>query len=283
MDAFVSGNWHHYIVVDARHYSVFKHLAGVRRSVLLADDVLTIKMRHLFNISSISGANFWWSWKTGLSIGWHRQQMIKIGVASAVKEDGLAFCDSDLFFVRPFNTNSLSQGGRLRLYRSSIRQDLATIHNAKYIEPSIEMLQLTKKGSYYAYIDNLVTWKRLHVLTLCDHLAASNSGLWQRAFRNRIHVSEYNLYGIYVDDVLKDKSDHFSTSVNLCRTLWGGKGSSKIDLDDFCYNIANGQVAVGIQSFIGIEMKSLETQFEKALKLSGENLVPEHDGKVDRA
>ena len=265
IDAFVTGNWHHYVVVDRPHYSLFKHLQGPRRSVLLTDDVMPAKMRLLFHLPFVGSRSLWWSRETGLSLGWHIQQMVKIGIASIVKEDGLAYCDSDIFFLKPLDTASLSQDGRLRLYRNYVKQNLEIIANPEFFNPCLDLLHLPKHAQYFTYIDNLVTWRRQTVLEMCDHFASLNSGKWYRIFRNRLQISEYTLYGLFVEEVQKDEKFHYATSVSLCRTKWSKQNQPDQDVTEFCAGLDESQVAVGFQSFLGIDITVLERQFEIAL------------------
>ena len=265
MDAFVTGNWHHYVVVDRPHYALFKHLNGPRRTVLLTDDVMPAKMRLLFHLPFVGGRSLWWSRETGLSLGWHIQQMVKIGIASVVKEDGLAYCDSDVFFLKPLDTNSLSQDGRLRFYRNYLRQNLEQIANPEFFNSCLKLLGLPKHAQYFSYIENLITWRRETVLALCDHLAILNGGKWYRVFRNRLQISEYLLYGLFVDELLQDKNLHNPTSVSLCRTKWSKQNHAEQDVAEFCSGLEGDQVAVGFQSFLGVNVTLLEQQFEKAL------------------
>ena len=280
MDAFLTGNWHHYVVVDRPHFALFKHLQSPRRSVLLTDDVMPAKMRLLFHLPFVGGRSLWWSRHTGLSLGWHVQQMVKIGIASIVKEDGLAFCDSDVFFLKPLDTASLSLEGRTRFYRSYHRQNLDIIANPEFFNPCLDLLGLPKLGEYYTYIENFITWRRQSVLEMCAHLASKNGGKWYYAFRNRLQISEYTLYGLFVDEVQRDAQYHFHRTDSLCRTWWSKWNQSDDAVATYCEELAPSQVTVGFQSFAGVNVDLLEQQFEKALAaLKHEEQAPNIDPK----
>ena len=265
MDAFVTGKWHHYVVVDRPHYPLFKHLQGPRRSVLLTDDVMPAQMRLLFHLPFVGGRSLWWSRETGLSLGWHIQQIVKIGIASVVKEEGLAYCDSDVFFLKPFDTASLTQDGRFRLYRNYVKQNLELIANPAFISVCLDLLGLPKHAQYFSYIDNFITWRRQTVLEMCEHFAHLNRGKWYRIFRNRLQISEYILYGLFVEEVQKDDKLHYATPHSLCRTKWSKQNQPEQDVAEFCAGLVPPQVAVGFQSFLGISVTRLEEQFKIAL------------------
>ena len=265
MDAFLTGNWHHYVVVDRPHFALFKHLQSPRRSVLLTDDVMPAKMRLLFHIPFVGGRSLWWSPQTGFSLGWLVQQMVKIGISSVVQEDGLAYCDSDVFFLKPLDTANLTHEGRFRLYRTSVRQSVDVITNRPLFSPCLDLLGLSKDQEYFTYIENFITWRRQTVLEMRDHLANRHKGQWYNAFRNRIQISEYNLYGLFVDEVQKEQQFHYHTSNSLCRTQWNKQQQTEADAATVCAALEPHQVAVGFQSFLGVDVKLLEHQFEQAL------------------
>jgi hypothetical protein len=265
MDRFLTGPWHHYIVVDRPHFAAFKHLAGARRSVWLTEDVAPSGMRLLFNLPFVGGRSVWWSRETGLSLGWHLQQMIKIGIAEKLSEEGLAYCDSDMFFLRPFNVAQLQNERRIRLFRSFERANLTSVANPEYVKACIDILRLSpQQNGYYAYVDNFVTWHRPTVLDLCRHLAELNGGKWHRVLRNRLRFSEYALYGMFVDEVQKTNGAVFPTNQHHCKTHWSRKSLSREEVEAFCANLRPDEVSVGIQSFAGVKVELLAEQFEKA-------------------
>ena len=265
MDALLAGNWVHYVVVDRPHFAMFKHLQSPRRQVLVTDDVLPGKMRLLFHMPFLGGRSVWWSRSGGFAIGWHLQQMVKIGIASHLSEDGIAYCDSDTFFLKPFDTAALSEGKKIRLYRSPSAAKVADGANPAFMRAALNMLHLPIDASYHGYIDNFVTWRRQDVLELQSYLGQKNHGQWQRAFRNRINFSEYNLYGLYVEKLGRGQDTHFATSEHLCKTHWLRSPMNGLEVAGFCGSLKSSEVMVGIQSFAGIEMALLEQQFEQCL------------------
>ena len=270
MDAFLKGPWHHYIVVDKPHFTAFKSLAGPRRTILHTEDVAPGGMRLLFNMRFIGGRSLWWSRDTGLSLGWHLQQMIKIGIAEQVREEGLAYCDSDTFFLRPFDVALLTKGSQFRLFRDAARAGLETIANPSYTKASLEMLGAqNSSGTYHSYIDNFVTWHRPTVLALCAYLAERFKGKWQRALRHRVQFSEYILYGLFVDEVQKTNAHHFIDNFSLCRTQWHRQTMSPAEIEAFCADLHPHVVTVGVQSFAGVDVGLLVREFEKAVKIFG--------------
>lgn len=259
------GPWHHYIVVDKPHFEAFKNLNGPRRSVWLTEETAPSGMRLLFTLPFLGGRSVWWSRDTGISIGWHLQQMIKIGIAERLTQEGLAYCDSDMFFLRPFDVSALAPQGRIKMFRSPDKMTLAAISNPKYVKACIEILGLNSgPEGHYGYINNFVTWHRQTVIDMCRHLAKRNNGKWHRVLRNRLQFSEYALYGMFVDEVQKTNAHVWPNSHSLCKTHWASTPLSADEVEAFCNSLLPDQVCVGVQSFAGVDVRLLAEQFEKA-------------------
>ena len=266
MDALVTGNWHHYIIVETVDLALFRPLASNRRTILQMETLLPRSFRHLARIPIINNRSLWHSWRTGFMVGWHVQQMVKLEMAFQVEAEGLLYCDSDVFFVRPFNVESLCQAGQFRFYRTEKRYDENTITNPKFSTVSARQLGMSGKPfPCPTYVENLVPWHRSTVKALCDHIAKNSGRDWRVTLGRDIFISEYTLYGLYVEYVMKDRSHLQVSHEPLCKTIWH-KGVVRNDtLADFCFDLNDPVVAVGVQSFAGIAVEQLDQQFKKAL------------------
>ena len=266
MDSFVSGAWIHYIIVEKVDLALFRSLAGPRRTILEMEALLPSSFHHLARIPIINNRSVWYSWHTGFMVGWHIQQLVKLEMAFRVEEQGLLYCDSDVFFMRPFDIGSLITGGLFRFYRSEKIFEEGVISYPKYSSVSARQLGLAGKPfPCSTYVENLVPWHRPTVKALCNHLAETSGRDWKLVLGRDIIISEYTLYGLFVDRVMKDRS-HLKTSHDvLCKTVWNRRAIDDAALDAFCSDLADPVVAVGVQSFAGIAVERLEQQLKKAL------------------
>jgi hypothetical protein len=266
MDAFVSGSWHHYIIVEKGDLALFQPLANARRTILQMEKLLPPSIYHLTRIPFINHRSLWFSWRTGFMIGWQIQQIIKLEMAFRLKEQGLLYCDSDVFFVRPFDVGSLNQHEQFRFYRTNHAYTREQAPNVNYIEASAK--QLCLDGDPFPcpiYVDNLVAWHAPTVRLLCEHLARVSKRKWQFALGRNFIISEYSLYGLYVDRVLNEKSQLFGTEHLLCKTAWKNEDLSGSRLEDYCTHLEPHQVAVGFQSFLNISEATLDLELDKAI------------------
>jgi len=281
MDAFLSGPWHHYIVVDQPDFELFKELAGPRRTVLLTHDVVPKGMRHLFNLPFAKGRSLWWSRNTGVMIGWHLQQFVKIGMASQVTDEGLAYCDSDVFFLKPFDVASLTKHGMFRMYRTSVPRLLNKHSYPQFTSNALAFLGLPLEAKpYYDYVDNFVTWPRPTVIEMCRHIEAFTGRSWHGALGRKYTISEYALYGNFVDGVQKEAERRtFADPNSLCNTKWTRSKMNEEEVRSFCASLKLSQVAVGIQSFAGVDVNLLKSIFDDVLS-GGTKIEPRRKATI---
>jgi len=153
----------------------------------------------------------------------------------------------------------------LRMYRSFEPQMLSDQGNPKYTKNALAILGLPLEPKpYYDYVDNFVTWHRPTVLEMCRHIESKSGRGWHGALGRKLKISEYALYGNFVDGVQKSVTHVYADPYTLCRTQWDRSNKSDEDVRAFCAGLNPEQVAVGIQSFAGIEVKLLKSIFDTA-------------------
>jgi Family of unknown function (DUF6492) len=266
MDVFVKGNWHHYIIVETVDLKLFQSLAGAQRTILEMETLLPSSFHHLARIPIINNRSLWFSWGTRFMAGWHVQQLIKMQMAFQLSEHGLLYCDSDVFFVRHFDVSALNENGQYRYFSTSVPIDEDTIPNPKYISVSARILGI--KGNAFpsaTYVDNLITWHSPTVRAMCAHISNASGRDWRVALGREIFLSEYSLYGLYVDRIFKDHSHLRLDSSTFCKTVWHRGAMDDAALDLFCSEVGGSLVALGVQSFAGIAVERLEQQLQKAI------------------
>ncbi|MDE2445030.1 MAG: hypothetical protein KGO94_02555 [Alphaproteobacteria bacterium] len=267
LDAFVNGPWHHYIIVETVDLVLFRPLAGPRRTILEMEALLPKSFYHLARIPIINNRSVWFSWRTGFMVGWHVQQLVKMEMAFQVQDEGLLYCDSDVFFVRPFDISNLSENGKCRFYRTEVEYPADRIPNPKYISVSARQLKLPDPiFPSPTYVENLVPWHAATVRGLCAHVAAASGRDWKYTLGREIFLSEYSLYGLYVERILKMPALFQVSNQILCKTVWNRGAMDDAALSDFFSEVPPPIVALGVQSFVGIAVSRLEQQFDLLLK-----------------
>jgi hypothetical protein len=265
MDAFVTGPWHHYIIVEKSDLRLFLPLKSSRRTILTKEEVMPRWLHHLISLPMIPQLNFWWSWKTGFMVGWHVQQLIKMQMAFVINDDGMAICDSDMFFVRPFDVSNLSKNGKLRFYRTEESFSEAEIANPSFVKSASRQLSLPEKAfPARIYVDQFVTWHAPTVREICTYIEKVSGKDWRAALGRHVIISEYTIYGLYVERLAK-QAEFAGTSEHLCKTVWDKQELRKQSLEEFVETVAPPDVSVCFQSFLGVDVAELRRIFLKAV------------------
>ena len=265
MDAFLTGPWHHYVVVDPVDMVLFAPLGGQRRSIINKADILPGGLHYIGKVPFMRLGRLWWSWQHGTVFGWQMQQFVKILMAASVKEEAIAICDSDIFFVRPFNISKLGRGNQVRFALSE--SPLGLQH--PLVRNTAELMALPiNQTSKFALGDQIVTWHRPTVMAMQDYLSGLHQKPWHEVIGSKLMFSEFQMYALFVEYVQKDNPFIYRDNTYYCKTLWTKQIAGEVDLANFCADLGPEHVAVCIQSLIGINQGAIEKQFQAALALA---------------
>ncbi len=270
IDRFVSGHAMHYLLVEDRDVPLFRDLEGPRRRILRESQLLPGWLKSLPDPLSLGKRRIW----TGIGAlarglpplrGWHAQQLRKFALAEIAAEDVLLFADSDMLFVRPFDVARLERDGAVRLYRKpgAITADMP--RHRPWCENAATLLGLgSASWPGPDYINNLVSWRREHVLGFLAHVERLSGRDWVSAIASDRQFSEYLLYGSYVERVVGlDAAGHWADPSELCKVYWFSEDMAGFErLESFEEVLEPWQVAVGVQSFIGQPLDRVRALFE---------------------
>ncbi len=199
-------------------------------------------------------------------LGWHIQQLVKMQMAFVVKQEGLALCDSDMFFVKPFDVGTLWSEKGFRLYRSDGELDESNITNPKFTISAFRQLGLPANGfPARTYVDSFVTWRAATVRAMCEHISKVSGRDWRAALGRDVFFSEYTLYGLYAERLAGD-AGHEPTSKHLCRTKWDKDDAMPLESDSLETDLPEPVVAVAFQSFLNFDHHQLRKLFDRAVR-----------------
>jgi Family of unknown function (DUF6492) len=216
VQAHVAPHVRHYFVVDRRDASLFAPLRGPRTDVFFVEDVVP------WWILRLPFARRWWLSLNTLPIrNWMLQQIVKLSVVKAVPADVLLFVDSDVFFTRPFDPHDSLRDGNVPLYREhgeQVRSDF----NTRWHNVGSTLFGLPKVDvATTSYVGNIITWRSANVYQLHDHIEKVTGRPWIQALSRLPVMSEYVLYGIFCEHILKDASGHYFDPVFRSHCYWG--------------------------------------------------------------
>lgn len=245
---FISPAATHYIIVDARDLKLFSQLKSPNTEIITVESMLPWWIQRLPLIK-----NGWLSLKTGFIRNWLLQQVVKLAVAQHINKDIFVFVDSDVTFIRTLNLHNLVRQNKIRLLRIPDQYDQNFLDKyprfAKWQQTSAKLLGLNQiQVPSPGYIGNVITWRRDHLLKLYEHIEQISGEDWMKTICSSLHLSEYILYGTFVDQVLKEQSGHYYDSERICHEYWLEKPMSDQELQKFFTEILPEDKAVMISA-----------------------------------
>lgn len=240
----------HFLVVKQKDAALFNTLRGPNVEVLIAEDILPWWLRKIPLVR-----NGWVSFRGALVRNWILQQIVKLSTARAVDRDVLAFFDSDVAFVRPFDIRQFVRGDRVRLFRVADGNPLKAPESGPC--DALDRGTCTALGVPLTHVNDnyegqMITWRRDRALQLHDHIAGVHGTDWVDALTRLPLFYEYFLYGVFVDHVLKTDSGHFHDDTSICHAYWEEMPMSDAQLQQFFAGIQPSQAAIMISSKAGI-------------------------------
>jgi hypothetical protein len=239
---FVDPSIKHYIAVDRRDLALFRQLAGPRTDILAVESVMP------WWVFRMPLAKRWWlSLKTKPVRNWILQQGVKLSMPRHLQEDVLMFVDSDVAFVRPFDDESFIRGDQVRLFR--LPGEGKIVEQYPWHQTAARLLGLPPTDYFGArYIGNIVSWRRDNALKMYEHIERTTGRNWLESVVSQWHLSEYILYGVFVDHVLKEQSGHWADVSNICHEYWDDRPLSREALQEFFATMQPEHVAVMISA-----------------------------------
>lgn len=254
LDNHVTGFTHHYILVEQRDVALFRQLQGPHRTIVDERELLPSWLRPMNDPSSLFRRRIWLSLKTKPLRGWHVQQLRRIAIAGHVSQDVLVFCDSDVVFVKPFDCGAFRRDGKVRLFRrdDTMHGEVRYDHRVWSRNAGLALGIASPDVSPHDYITTLIAWRRDTVLAMCRRIEEQQGRGWVEALGSTRRFSECLIYGRYVDEVLGG-AGHFHGAEEYCHVHWFGETLSDQGFCDFVAGMTPEQVAVGVQSFLGVD------------------------------
>jgi len=237
----------HYLVVARQDMPAFAPLAGDATRLVELESLLPAAFRQ-----DPRRPERWISSAGRHVSGWVIQQLAKLAFAAQAAEDTVMCVDSDTFFVRPFDEAPFLRKGRTRLFRvPGFRRD----EYAAWTDTADDLLGIPRHSPGAArpnYVGNMITWRRSLVIALQQHVEESTGRPWLQAIGARQRLSEYVLYGEFVDRVLAGDIGHFHDATPLCHEYWEPAPMSDGALAAFIGDVAPAHIAMMISAKAGM-------------------------------
>ncbi|MFM9975468.1 MAG: DUF6492 family protein [Beijerinckiaceae bacterium] len=267
MDDMAQGNWQHYILVADHDAPLFKPLTGPRRHIIPDSVLLPAWLKPVRRPFDKHRRWMWVSRSINHMVwpmsGWHVQQLRKMLIARHIDEASLVMTDSDSVFMRPFGNDVFFHDSALRLYAKvdGITKLPGLEKHVQWVAQAQKILGLPPVILPAPdYISNLVSWRREHALAMLEHIEAVNGRELVAAMGRSRTFSEYQIYGAFAEQRLHGRG-HFLDKRSLTLTYWTGDMLTEQTLEDFIDTLSDRQIAIGIQSFIGLPAEMLRRSY----------------------
>jgi hypothetical protein len=81
-----------------------------------------------------------------------------------------------------------------------------------------------------------------------DHIERTTGRPWLDTIASQLHVSEFILYGVFMDEVLRESAEVFAASSMLCHMYWTRTPMASREVDEFVRELSPDDVAVMISA-----------------------------------
>jgi Family of unknown function (DUF6492) len=138
--------------------------------------------------------------------GWVMQQAAKIAMSATVGTDVVLLADSDAILVRPVTPETLISGNTIRLYRADNAVHAGMPRHILWHNIARRLLGLpgTVNPPLPDYINPINIWSPSIVRDMQTQITNTTGRHWLDAFTSQLHISEFILYGVYLDQVRHD-------------------------------------------------------------------------------
>jgi hypothetical protein len=137
--------------------------------------------------------------------GWVIQQIVKLSIPEMIPIGPVVVLDSDIVFLRKFDDSDLGVSGNKRVL-TRIEPESETAKQRMHIEKSRQILGLPPGSTDHHYM----SWPAIlypdWVSAMRRHLEKINRKPWQKVLYEAGSISEYSLYGIFLEEVLKPEN-----------------------------------------------------------------------------
>lgn len=207
----------HYIIPPHRDLELFSRLRGPRTEVWSVNQLLPKYM------TALPWVNFWLNLHHIVPPirGWVMQQVVKLQAAAKIEADVLLLVDSDVLLVRPITVETFRSNGRLRFYRKDLGVNEHLPRHVVWHNVARNLLGIPRACPPFPdYISAFNIWDRRTILALQERIQHVTGRPWLDAIAAQLHVSEFILYGVFVDELLSDHAHVDAAESMLCHSYW---------------------------------------------------------------
>ena len=136
--------------------------------------------------------------------GWVMQQAAKIAAAARMDADVVLLADSDAILLRTTSAETLMSGDKPVLYRAdgAVKETMERHVLWHHVARRILGLPPAPPPPMHDYVGPFGVWDPAMVRAMMDRIAKTTGRSWLDAFTGELHISEFIVYGVFMDEVI---------------------------------------------------------------------------------
>lgn len=207
---------HHVIVPDA-HQNIFARYAGPRCRLWLESELVPRRYLRVRRGVWLNARKPWPPVR-----GWVMQQALKIATAGLIDAEAVLIADSDVVLVRQTSSSLFTDGGQLCLHRLDGAVHGGMQRHVRWHEAARRLLGLDQRGGLPLpdYVSSLNIWDPKAVRAMQQRINEVTGLDWLDAFTSELHISEFILYGVFIDEVLSVSTSVPVLDPAFCHNYW---------------------------------------------------------------
>jgi len=271
---FVKESLIHYVVVPKQDFFLFKKRFSNEETVIILkqndfvnSQFYATKLHSLVNYFLPSQ-----SWRLSNIAGrpgWIIQQIVKLSIPDIVQEDAAIILDSDMFFIKHLSIFDIVTHSKNRVLVRINPLTESGMHR-KHITKAREILNISQDDTNFHYMSWPVVWYKDYIVQLQEYLLQIHNKPWQNSLFEAGIISEYSIYGIYLEEVLKPKNLKLIEKP-LSIGIWLKEDFQKFISDDFI--VDKDIYCLVVQSNLGISVTEYKQKINKFLEKNNEGSI----------
>jgi hypothetical protein len=236
----------HHVFVPERDKHLFARFEGPRCRLLTSRELLPARYVRIGKGDSYVNMRAPWPPVRR----WVMQQAIKMAAAAQIDADVVVIADSDVVLVRPITVDRFMVGGRRLLFRTDDGVHAGMDRHVIWHRVSRELVGLPPEERLPLpdYVSSFNFWDPATVRAMLARITESTGKDWLDAFTSQLHISEFMLYGVYVDEVQHASGPELPGDTSICHNDWRRTPMSLEDALAFAEELQPEAVAMMISA-----------------------------------
>jgi hypothetical protein len=261
----------HHVFVPPQDKHLFTEFVGPRCQVTVRSELLP---RHYVRLPKEIYVNLKRPWPALRP--WVMQQTVKIAATSELDADVVLVADSDAVFIRPITAERFRAGdGSLLLHREERAVKPEMTRHVLWHQVARDLLGLppAPPPPLPDYVTPLNYWDPAVVRAMQQRITDTTGRAWMDAFNAQLHISEFILYGVFVDEVRTATTRRPDDGGVVCANYYDRVPMDHDGAIAFADGLAPETVAIMISSHSGTPEEVRQT----AIKRCAENLAGKYN------